>query len=161
MASFSKPKFLEVIHFSQPSAPKILLKSSPESSKIDARGLQNRPESTPGAPKSHPEALQIEVCGPSCPKVRISQIFNDFWEGLGRFLGGSWGPKSTRNRQKSTPKSVKFSVLFRTSIFIDFGRVFDSKMDSKIDVFGVRNRCQRILAETSKFDDSTALFHVF
>ena len=84
-----------------------------------------------------------------------------------RFLGGSWAPKSSQNRQKWRPKRVRFAMRFRTSVFIDFRSIpdavwiLDPKMASEINAFGVRIRSRRIWAETSKFGESTTLFHVF
>ena len=81
----------------------------------------------------------------------------DFW----RFWEGSWDPKTTKNRQKSTLEGGQIWICFRTSFLIDFGGVFASKMESEIEVFGVRSSVRRIWSETSKFGDSTTLLDVF
>ena len=58
-----------------------------------------------------------------------------FWTILRRFWGRSWAPKSLQNRQKWRPQSVSFFIRFRTSVMIDFRRIFSLKRHPKLTFF--------------------------
>ena len=103
--------------------------------KIVRKSSENRPEIAKIAPGSRPkrqnllpEAFEVQVFAPSSSQVRFLTIF-------GRFLGGSWDPKSCRNSQKSVPKGYRFPMRFRTSVSNDFAFVLTSKMIPKATFF--------------------------
>ena len=107
---------------SVPEGPKTVQVASPRPSQLRV-SAQKRPKRVPVSPGA----------GSGGPKRRISGD-------LGSPGGRPGRPKSVENRKKSFPGGVRFSIRFGTSVLIDFGRVFGSKMGSKIDDFSTRRR---------------------
>ena len=111
-----------------------------------------------------PDACAKQSCGHKRPKrVPVSpgagsggpkkRISGD----LGSPGGRPGRPQSVENRKKSFPGGVRFSIRFGTSVLIDFGRVFGSKMDAKSDDFPFRRR----IVQLSKSIDFPMVFLCF
>ena len=139
-----------------------------KSQKTNQNRSQNAPQSFRNRTKLVPEGPEtVQIASPRPLQLVFSAqvppkcVPDDFWVVCGRFLGGSWAPTSSRNRQKWHPKRVPFSIRFRTSVLIGFRCVLVPKMVSEIDVFGVRNRSRRIWAKTSKLGEGTTLPDAF
>ena len=98
-------------------------------------------------PNCVPEAVAAEGFGPEASETRSGKPRGrlrrsqetDFWR-FGESRGAPRASKIRRKSEKSFPGGVRFSIRFGTSVLIDFGRVFGSKMDSKMDVFLIRRR---------------------